>query len=76
MDEDLLKVLCAAFKASKKDQEGYANLSELGQRATAISSFSVRNYGYSRLRDLIRDLHKNFEVRTREDGRQMVKRLR
>jgi uncharacterized protein (TIGR00288 family) len=75
IDQDLLDVLGAAFKASKRDEDGYAPLSELGQRAKAVSSFAVRNYGYTRLSDLIRAIP-NFEVKTGEDGRLAVKRLR
>jgi uncharacterized protein (TIGR00288 family) len=75
IDEDLLNVLGAAYKASKRDDEGYAPLSELGQRAKAVSSFAVRNYGFTRLSDLIRAVP-NFEVKTGEDGRLAVKRLR
>jgi hypothetical protein len=47
----------------------------MGQRATAVSSFAARNYGYTRLSDLIRAVP-NFEVKTGEDGRLAVKRLR
>src|SRR5215218_5883347 len=36
IDKELLDVLGAAFKASKRDQEGYAELAELGQRAKAV----------------------------------------
>ena len=75
IDKDLLKVLGAAYKASKRDDEGYAPLSELGQRAKAVSSFAVRNYGYTRLSELIRAVP-NFEVKTGDDGRLAVKRLR
>lgn len=75
IDAELLKVLGAAFKASKRDEEGWAALSELGQRAKAVSSFAVRNYGYTRLSDLIRAVP-NFGTRIGEDGRLMVKRLR
>jgi len=75
IDKELLDVLGAAFKASKRDDDGYAALAELGQRAKAVSSFAVRNYGYTRLSDLIRALP-NFEVKTGEDGRLAVKRLR
>ncbi|MCL6682542.1 NYN domain-containing protein [Sphingomonas sp. SE158] len=75
IDEDLLNVLGAAYKASKRDDDGYAPLSELGQRAKAVSSFAVRNYGFTRLSDLIRAVP-NFEVKTGEDGRLAVKRLR
>jgi uncharacterized protein (TIGR00288 family) len=75
IDKDLLNVLGAAYKASKRDDEGYASLSELGQRAKAVSSFAVRNYGFTRLSDLIRSIS-NFEVKTGDDGRLAVKRLR
>ena len=75
IDKELLNVLGAAFKASKRDDEGYAALSELGQRAKAVSSFAARNYGYTRLSDLIRAVP-NFEVKTGKDGRLAVKRLR
>jgi uncharacterized protein (TIGR00288 family) len=75
IDKELLDVLGAAFKASKRDEDGYAALAELGQRAKAVSSFAVRNYGYTRLSDLIRAVP-NFEVKTGADGRLAVKRLR
>ena len=75
VDAELLKVLGAAFKASKRDEEGYAALSEMGQRAKAVSSFAVRNYGFTRLSDLIKAVP-NFGTRVGEDGRMMVKRLR
>ena len=75
IDKELLEVLGAAFKASKRDEDGYAALSELGQRAKAVSSFAVRNYGYTRLSELIRAVP-NFEVKTGDDGRLAVKRLR
>ena len=68
-------MLGAAFKASKRDEEGYASLSEMGQRAKAVSSFAVRNYGFNRLSDLIKALP-NFGTRVGEDGRVMIKRLR
>ena len=68
-------MLGAAFKASKRDDEGYASLSEMGQRAKAVSSFAVRNYGFTRLSDLIKAVP-NFGTRVGDDGRMMVKRLR
>ena len=68
-------MLGAAFKASKRDEEGYAALSEMGQRAKAVSSFAVRNYGFTRLCDLIKAVP-NFDTKIGEDGRLMVKRLR
>ena len=75
VDAELLQLLGAAFKASKRDAEGYASLSEVGQRAKAVSSFAVRNYGFTRLSDLIRAVP-NFDVKTGADGRLAVKRLR
>jgi uncharacterized protein (TIGR00288 family) len=75
VDKVLVELLGSAYKASKRDEEGYASLSELGQRATAVSSFAVRNYGFTRLSDLIRAVP-NFDVKTDEDGQLLVKRLR
>ena len=54
---------------------GYAALAEMGQRAKAVSSFAVRNYGFTRLSDLIKAVP-NFQTKVGEDGRLMVKRLR
>jgi uncharacterized protein (TIGR00288 family) len=75
VDPELLQVLGAAYKASKRDDEGYAALSEVGQRATAVSSFAVRNYGFNRLSDLIKAMP-NFDTKCGSDGRVMVKRMR
>ena len=75
IDPELLEVLGAAYKASKRDDEGYAPLAELGQRAKAVSSFAARNYGFTRLSDLIKAVP-NFDVKTGPDGRLMAKRLR
>ena len=55
-------MLGSAYKASKRDEEGYTPLSELGQRAKAVSSFAARNYGFTRLSDLIKAVP-NFEVK-------------
>ena len=75
IDDELIELLGSAYKASKRDDEGYASLSELGQRATAVSSFAARNYGFTRLSDLIRSVQ-NFDVKTAPDGSLLVKRLR
>jgi hypothetical protein len=74
VDEDLIKLLSDAWKASKRDEQGYATLSELGQRAANRSSFDARSYGFERLSDLIESLP-NFAIR-RENGRALVKRVR
>jgi uncharacterized protein (TIGR00288 family) len=75
VDPELLQLLGSAYKASKRDEEGYTPLSELGQRAKAVSSFAARNYGFSRLSELIKAVP-NFEVKAGDDGRLLVKRLR
>ena len=75
VDPELLQVLGSAYKASKRDDEGFTPLSELGQRAKAVSSFAARNYGFTRLSDLIKAVP-NFEVKTGDEGRLLVKRLR
>ena len=75
IDQDLLDILGNAYKQSKRDEDGFTPLSELGQRAKAVSSFAVRNYGFTRLSDLVRSLD-NFEVKNGADGRLVVKRLR
>jgi uncharacterized protein (TIGR00288 family) len=75
VDPELLQVLGSAYKASKRDDEGFTPLSELGQRAKAVSSFAARNYGFTRLSELIKAVP-NFEVKAGDDGRLLVKRLR
>ena len=75
IDADLIKLLGAAFRASKRDERGYASLSEVGQRAGNRSSFDARSYGYQGLAELI-DAIPNFTTMRREDGRVYVKRVR
>jgi uncharacterized protein (TIGR00288 family) len=75
VDEELVKLLGAAFRASKRDGRGYASLSEVGQRAGNRSSFDARSYGYDGLAELI-DAVPNFATERREDGRVYVKRVR
>ncbi|HWW66003.1 MAG TPA: NYN domain-containing protein [Sphingomonadaceae bacterium] len=74
-DDALMKLLGAAFKASKRDERGFASLSEIGQRAGNRSSFDARNYGYARLSDLIEALPQ-FTTERREGGAMYVKRVR
>jgi len=75
VDADLIKLLGAAFRASKRDDKGWASLSEVGQRAGNRSSFDARSYGYATLADLIAALP-NFQVERRPEGGVFVKRLR
>ncbi|WP_374405747.1 NYN domain-containing protein [Pelagerythrobacter sp.] len=75
LDDEMLHLLFEAYNASKRDEKGFAKLSEVGQRAGNRSSFDTRNYGYARLIDLIEDIP-NFATERREGGQVWVKRLR
>ena len=74
-DAELLNLLVDAYNASKRDERGYAKLAEVGQLAGNRSSFDTRNYGYSRLIDLIEALP-NFGIERRDNGQVWIKRLR
>ena len=75
VDDDLIKLLVDAYDASKRDERGFVNLSELGQRAGNRSSFDARNYGFPRLSNLF-DAVPIFQTERRESGHTYVKRLR
>jgi len=75
VDTDVVELLGTAWKAARRDEEGYAALHEVGQIAGNRSSFDVRNYGYKRLSELVADLEQ-FSVVKRADNRLYVKRLR
>ena len=75
MDETVIKLLGDAIKASKRDERGFASISEVGRRAGNRSSFDARNYGYSRLAELIEAIP-NFQVEKRDGGAVYVKRVR
>lgn len=75
LEEGLLQLLFDAYNASKRDENGFAKLSEVGQLAGNRSSFDTRNYGFSRLIDLIETIP-NFAIERREGGQVWVKRLR
>jgi uncharacterized LabA/DUF88 family protein len=74
VDAELVKLLIDAYGASKRDAQGFATLSEVGQRASNRSSFDARNYGFSRLSDLFEAVP-GFVV-DRRDGGAVVKRVR
>lgn len=74
VDAELVRLLTDAYKASKKDGEGYVSLATLGQRAGNRSSFDTRSYGYARLADLVADLPQ-FQTLRRDNGL-FVKRVR
>jgi len=75
IDREIIELLGDAWKASKRDEDGFASLQEVGQIAGNRSSFDVRNYGFKRLSDLMRAAGGNFKLERRE-GRLYVKRLR
>lgn len=75
MDEAVVKLLGDAIKAAKRDERGFASLSEVGKLAGNRSSFDARNYGFSRLADMIAAIP-NFQVERREGGAAFVKRVR
>lgn len=74
VDEELVKLLGDAWKASKRDEDGFASLSEIGQRVSNRSSFDARSYGFSRLSELVQSLP-NFATEKRESGL-FIKRMR
>jgi hypothetical protein len=74
VDAEVVALLTDAWKASKRDEQGFASLSEVGQRAGNRSSFDARNYGVSRLSDLIGKIP-HFEVE-RRDNQTFVRRVR
>ncbi|MEL7197172.1 MAG: NYN domain-containing protein [Pseudomonadota bacterium] len=66
IDDDLRDLLINAYKASRRDKDGYAKLSEVGQRAGNRSSFDTRNYGFARLSELMEKLP-YFDIDRREN---------
>ena len=75
IDQELIELLGAAWKAASRDEEGFARLQEVGQIAGNRSSFDVRNYGFKRLSDLVRATGDHFKLERRE-GQLYVRRLR
>lgn len=76
LDKELIDLLGSAWKASSRDDEGFARLHEVGQIAGNRSSFDVRNYGFKRLSDLMRAASDHFLMERRDDKQLYVKRLR
>lgn len=76
VDQELIELLGAAWKAADRDEKGYARLHEVGQIAGNRSSFDVRNHGFKRLSDLVAAASDNFKLERRENGELFVRRLR
>jgi uncharacterized protein (TIGR00288 family) len=75
VDEELIDLLGRAWKAARRDDDGFAKLQEIGQIAGNQSSFDVRNYGYKRLSELIQAIDR-FEMKRGANNQLLVKRLR
>ena len=73
-DPDVIKLLIDAYQASKRDERGFASLSEVGNIAGNRSSFDVRNHGFKRLVDLFEA--SNQFTTERRDNLVFVKRVR
>ena len=76
IDQELIELLGAAWKAASRDEERYARLQEVGQIAGNRSSFDVRNHGFKRLSDLMKAAGDNFKLERRDGNQLYVKRLR
>ncbi len=76
IDKDLIDLLGAAWKAAKRDQDGFARLQEVGQIAGNRSSFDVRNHGFKRLSELMEAAGDHFKLERRDGNQLYVKRMR
>jgi uncharacterized protein (TIGR00288 family) len=74
IDKAVVDLLADAWKASKRDDRGFASLSEVGQRASSRSSFDARNFGFTRLSDLVQSVPQF--TTERRDGGYFIKRIR
>ena len=75
IDQGVIDMLSEAWKAARRDDNGFASLSEIGKIANNRSSFDARNYGFKGLADLM-TASGRFKVERREGGGVFVKRLR
>lgn len=75
VDDDLIELITAAYSEAKRDEKGFARLSQVGQIAGNRSSFDVRNYGFKSLNEMF-DTLDNFALERRDDKQIYVKRLR
>ncbi|WP_379546734.1 NYN domain-containing protein [Qipengyuania sp. DSG2-2] len=75
IEDELIELLGEAWKASDRDDEGYARLQQVGQIAGNRSSFDVRNYGFKQLSEMVRSLDR-FDIKRGDDGQLYVRRLR
>lgn len=71
---EVIALLVDAYDAAKRDENGFASMSAVGQIAGNRSSFDVRSYGFRRLSDLF-DAVPNFATE-RRNGHVYVRRVR
>lgn len=74
VNEELVKLIGDAWKASKRDENGFSSMLDVGRRVSNRSSFDARSYGFARLSDLIQSLP-NFTTEHRDEGL-FIKRVR
>lgn len=74
VDAALIELIAKAWRSAKRDEQGFAKLSEVGNLAGNRSSFDARNYGFKRLSDLIAAIP-NFQTE-RRDNVTWIKRVR
>lgn len=74
IDDTVVALLVDAYGAAKRDEKGYASLSEVGQLAGNRSSFDVRSFGFKRLSDLVEAIP--IFATERRDGHMFVRRTR
>jgi len=72
---ELIDLLIDAYDAAKRDDNGFAALSQVGQLAGNRSSFDVRNYGFSSLSEMIDEID-IFQSERRDGAGIFVKRIR
>ncbi len=75
VSDEIKEVLGAAWKAAKRDENGFALLADMGKIANNRSSFDARTYGFNSLAELL-TASENFKVERRDGGALHVKRLR
>ncbi|MXO72141.1 NYN domain-containing protein [Alteraurantiacibacter buctensis] len=74
VDPEVVALIGKAWKETKRDEQGFARLAEIGKFANNRSSFDARNYGYATLGEMIGALP-GFRTERRADG-VYVKRVR
>lgn len=75
IDAELVDLIGGAWKAAKRDDDGFAEMSEVGQIAGNRSSFDVRNFGFKSLSDMFKQMPE-FKIERRDGKHYYVKRLR